>query len=59
VRVKAGAVGLMQVRYSVWKESLELSSNGVESKEALFWIDNNIKSGVDILVKYYKESIMI
>jgi len=50
---KAGAVGLMQVRYSVWKEEPELIDNGVSQKEALFWLDRNIKSGIDIFRKYY------
>lgn len=51
-----GAVGLMQIRYSIWKEEPELLRNGVSQKEALFWIDRNIRAGTDILKKYYDES---
>jgi len=51
-----GALGLMQVRYSTWKEEPELIDNGVPAKGALFWIDRNIKSGTDILQKYYVEA---
>lgn len=50
------AVGLMQVRYSVWKEEPELKGDGVHAKGALFWIDKNIAAGVNILNKYYQES---
>lgn len=52
----AGALGLSQVRYSVWKEQPELVENGVESKYKLFWVDLNIKAGASILKKYYDES---
>jgi hypothetical protein len=51
-----GALGLMQVRYSTWKEEPELINNGIPAKGALFWIDLNIKAGTDILHKYYLES---
>ena len=51
-----GALGLMQVRYSAWKEEPELLDNGISAKGALFWIDRNIKSGTNILQKYYMEA---
>lgn len=50
------ALGLMQVRYSVWKEASELKGNGVHAKGALFWIDKNIIAGTNILRKYYDEA---
>jgi len=53
---KKGAIGLMQIRYSVWKEAPELKDNGVSHKNALFWIDKNIKAGTNILKKYYDEA---
>jgi len=51
-----GAVGLMQVRYSTWKEQPELVDNGVGSKHKLYWIELNIKCGTDILAKYLAEA---
>ena len=48
--------GLMQIRYSIWKEEPELINNGVNQKAALFWIDRNIKAGTSILKKYYEEA---
>ena len=51
-----GAIGLMQIRYSVWKEEPELLNNKVHNKNALFWVDRNIKSGTDIFRKYYDEA---
>jgi len=48
-----GAYGLMQIRFSVWKETPELSESGADARGALFWIDRNIKSGCKILRKYY------
>ena len=51
-----GATGLMQIRYSVWKEEPELTDNGVNQKAALFWIDRNVKAGTGILKKYYEEA---
>ena len=50
------AMGLMQIRYSVWKKEPELKGNGVHAEGALFWIDRNITSGTDILKKYYQEA---
>jgi len=49
-----GAIGLMQVRYAVWKEEPELKENGVPAKGALYWIDRNIKAGTEIFRKYYE-----
>jgi soluble lytic murein transglycosylase len=51
-----GAVGLMQVRYSTWKETPVLKDNGVSAKYKLYWIDLNIKCGTEILAKYYNEA---
>ena len=53
---RKGALGLMQIRYSIWKEEPELKDNGILSRDHLFWIDENIKAGTDILKKYYEES---
>ncbi len=49
-----GAVGLMQVRYSVWKEDPILKKNGVSLKNRLFWIETNISVGTAIFADYYK-----
>ena len=51
-----GALGLMQVRYSIWKEEPELKDNGISARDHLFWINDNIKAGTDIFKKYYEES---
>jgi hypothetical protein len=51
-----GAVGLMQVRYKIWKEDPILQDNGVDAKYKLYWIDLNIKCGTEILSKYYEEA---
>lgn len=51
-----GAIGLCQVRYSVWKEQPELMDNGVQIKDKLFWVDLNIKCATTIFKKYYDES---
>lgn len=49
-----GAVGLMQVRYSVWKKTNTLKDNGVSAKHKLYWTDLNIKCGTTILAEYYE-----
>lgn len=51
-----GALGLMQVRYSIWKEDPIMRDNNVSTKYKLYWIDLNIKCGTDILAKYYREA---
>jgi len=51
-----GAVGLLQLRYEVWKDQPELKDNGVDVKHKLYWIDSNIKCGTDILAKYLAEA---
>jgi len=56
VQSKAGAVGLMQIRFSVWKEHPILKNNGISAKDKLFWIENNINCGVKILKKYINEA---
>ena len=53
---KAESIGLMQVRYSVWKNEPELINSGVHGKDYLFSIEHNIRAGVSILHKYYKEA---
>lgn len=53
---RTGAVGLMQVRYLIWKETPILKDNGISAKYKLFWPRLNIKCGTKILSKYYKES---
>lgn len=53
---KMGAVGLMQVRYSTWKETPLLKDNDVSAKHKLFWPELNIKCGTKILAKYYEQS---
>jgi len=55
-RSSAGALGLCQVRYSIWKETPELKDNGVLVKDKLFWIDLNIKCGTAIFKKFYDAS---
>ena len=51
-----GAIGLMQIRYSVWKETPILVKNGAEKIGGLYWIDINVSSGTDILKKYIDEA---
>jgi len=46
------ASGLMQVRYSVWREESELKDNGVKKEFHLFWVDANIRGGTAILKKF-------
>lgn len=50
------AVGLMGVRYPVWKAEPELTDNGVDKKSKLFWIEHNIKCGTNILRRYIDEA---
>jgi len=49
---KKGEIGLMQIRYGVWKESSILKDNGVSAKDKLYWIDKNVACGTKILTKY-------
>jgi len=44
----AGAYGLMQVRYAVWKDELAIDKNRI------FDIEYNIELGLQILKKYYE-----
>lgn len=46
----AGAYGLMQVHYSVWKDELRID------KKRIFDIDYNIDLGLQILKQYYEYS---
>jgi hypothetical protein len=50
------ACGLMQVRYEVWKEQPEMTDHGVDELKKLFWIEENIKVGTNIFLKFYNES---
>lgn len=50
------AIGLMQIRYKVWKEDPILINNGAVAQGAMFWLDINIESGTDILRKYLDEA---
>jgi len=50
------AAGLMQIRYNTWKETSQLTDNGVDAKNKLYWIESNIKCGTSIFKKYYDES---
>jgi len=47
-----GAIGLMQVRYEVWKHDPILIENNAHKKASLYWIDINIECGTDILNEY-------
>ena len=49
-----GAAGLMQVRWSVWKD--ELAKINITSERQLFDIKTNIKAGSYILTKYINET---
>ena len=49
-RVSAGAFGLMQVRYSVWKDELAIDKNRI------FDIDYNIDLGLRILKQFMTTS---
>lgn len=53
---KANAIGLMQVRYSVWKKTPVMLKNGARKEGSLFWIDINIKVGTGIFKEYYDKS---
>jgi soluble lytic murein transglycosylase-like protein len=53
---KKDALGLMQVHYKSWMDSDILSGNGIDSPYKLFWIEENIKCGTEILRLYYEES---
>lgn len=53
---KAGAIGLGQVRYEVWKKTPQLKDNGVDAKHKLYWIDANIQSSTDILKSFLEEA---
>lgn len=53
---KKGAIGLMQVRYEVWKDHALLLDNGADALNKLYRIETNIKCGVAILRHYYNES---
>ncbi len=55
-RSKKNAIGLMQVRYSVWKKTPVMLKNGARKEGSLFWIDINIKVGAGIFKEYYDKS---
>lgn len=50
------AIGLMQIRYKVWKKEPALLENGARKEGSLYWIDINIKSGVAIFFEYYEHA---
>ena len=50
-----GAMGLMQVRYLVWKEDPIIKENDI-NVDNIYWIDININCGARILRKYFDES---
>jgi hypothetical protein len=52
----AAAIGLMQVRYEIWKKSPQLRDNGVDARHKLYWIDANIQCGTDILRAFLDEA---
>ncbi len=51
-----GAIGLMQIRYKIWKKEPALLENGARKEGSLYWIDINIKSGVAIFFEYYEHA---
>ena len=50
------AIGLMQIRYKVWKKEPALLENGARKEGSLYWIDINIKSGIAIFSEYYEHA---
>lgn len=50
------AIGLMQIRYKVWKKTPILLENGARKEGSLYWIDINIKSGTSIFNEYYEHA---
>lgn len=55
-RSNKDAIGLMQIRYKVWKKEPALLENGARKEGSLYWIDINIKSGVAIFFEYYEHA---
>ena len=51
-----GAIGLMQIRYKIWKKEPALLENGARKEGSLYWIDINIKSGIAIFFEYYEHA---
>lgn len=51
---KKGAIGLMQIRYSVWKKELK-KQNIIQTRKCLFNPEKNLKAGKYILDKYLRE----
>lgn len=52
---KKGAIGLMQIRYSVWHKELK-QAGIIKSKQCLFHPEPNKRAGAYILSKYYKQT---
>jgi len=50
-----GAIGLMQIRYSVWKNELK-KHNIINTKQDLFNKSKNVNAGVFILRQYLKKN---
>ena len=55
-RSNKDAIGLMQIRYKVWKKEPALLENGARKEGSLYWIDINIKSGIAIFSEYYEHA---
>ncbi len=55
-RSKKNAVGLMQIRYSIWKKTPVMLKNGARKEGSLFWVDINIKVGTGIFKEYYDKA---
>ena len=50
-----GAIGLMQVRYAVWHKELK-KAGIISTKQCLFDPKKNVRAGIYVLVKYYKQT---
>ena len=54
VTSKSGAIGLMQIMYSIWKKSPELKH--VKTKYDLYQINHNIRAGIGILISFINKN---
>jgi len=52
---KKGAIGLMQIRYSIWEKELK-KHKIIKTRNCLFNPVKNVNAGKYILAKYYKET---
>lgn len=53
---KIGEVGLMQIRYDLWKKSSILRRNGVTSERKMYWIGKNVRCGVEIFNRFLNQA---